>query len=405
MIQPPTHEGLPFLGNLHKLYFNPLDFFMKMQKRYGDVVKINLGYLGKVYFAFNPTDIKTIFQNGLRLHRSLLRELVGNGLFVVQSGEARNQQRKMLQPAFNHDRIQTMLGSIVNTVGQTFNVILDKYAKHNQPFNILEEMKNLTIKIISRLVFSDVSSYDEKILIQSISFVITYLDKQLFTMFKFPRNWPVYGNKLFRESMAQIHYIINKNIDARKNGVIAEDLFTMIMTATNQATEEKITLEQIHHEIISIFVAGTETSSAALTWLCYLLSQHRDVQDKLRSVIHNSVQQRQLVYDDLKNLDYAKRLVQETLRLYPPAWAMIRVLPTSTTLASTYELAENSRVWVSPFVTHRHPSCWNNPDDFNPDRFLPENSAKRPLFSYFPFGGGAHHCIGNELAVVEAQII
>jgi cytochrome P450 len=190
----------------------------------------------------------------------------------------------------------------------------------------------------------------------------------------------------------------------RKDGEPASGgLLSMFMQARD-ANGEPMNDKELLDEVLSTFIAGTETTGTALTWTCYLLASHPALEERLRAESLEAVGTRQPVLADLEKLGFAKRAFLEAIRLYPPAWAMIRFLEQPREFQG-FRIPEKSRVMVSPYVTHRHPKFWDEPERFDPDRFTPERSAGRPRFAYFPFGGGGHQCIGSDLAAMEAQLI
>jgi cytochrome P450 len=182
------------------------------------------------------------------------------------------------------------------------------------------------------------------------------------------------------------------------------DLVGMLLAAQDAGTGERMTDRQVRDEVMTIFLAGHETTSVALTWTFYLLSQHPAVAAKLRSELDAVLGGRAPTVDDLANLPYNRMVIDEALRLYPPAWVLSRT-PLADDVIGGYRIPKGSNVFLSPYVTHRHPAFWDDPERFDPERFTPERAAGRPRFAYFPFGGGPRQCIGNNFALLEAQLL
>jgi cytochrome P450 len=162
--------------------------------------------------------------------------------------------------------------------------------------------------------------------------------------------------------------------------------------------------KQLRDEVMTMILAGHETSANALAWTWYLLSQNPDVEEKLHAELDSVLEGRIPTIADLPRLPYTKMVIDETLRLYPPAPGVSRKSVADDEVGG-YHIPARSEIAVSEYVTHRHPGFWEQPEDFDPERFTPQRSAGRPHFAYFPFGGGPHLCIGNNFALMEAQLI
>jgi cytochrome P450 len=176
------------------------------------------------------------------------------------------------------------------------------------------------------------------------------------------------------------------------------------MDARDQDTGEQMTDAQFRDEVMTIFLAGHETTASALSWTWYLLSIHPDVRARMHEELDRVLAGRPPTIEDLSQLAYTKQVVQEALRLYPPAWVVGRC-PTEDDRIGGYFIPAGSLVFTCPWVTHRHPDFWEGPEGFDPERFAPQRVAERPRFAYFPFGGGPRQCIGNTFALVEAQLV
>jgi cytochrome P450 len=178
----------------------------------------------------------------------------------------------------------------------------------------------------------------------------------------------------------------------------------MLLTATDEETGEGMSDQQLRDEVMTIFLAGHDTTAIALSWTWYLLSMHPDVARRLRAEVNTAVGDRPPTVADLPKLRYAEMVIQEAMRLYPPAWVMTR-MPAADDAVGGYRIPARSVVFLSQYVTHRHPDFWEDPESFDPERFAPEAAAGRPRYAYFPFGGGPRQCIGNNFAMMEAQLI
>jgi cytochrome P450 len=197
-----------------------------------------------------------------------------------------------------------------------------------------------------------------------------------------------------------VDYVIDQR---RRNPSGNADLLSMLMDARDDETGERMTDEQLRVEVTTFLLAGQETTSLALTWTWYLLSQHPAARQRLEQEIDTVLAGRPPEYSDLTQLPYTRMVVDESMRLYPPAWGFSRQALADDTLGG-FRLPREWLAFVIPYVLHRHPSYWEDPDSFDPGRFSPERSADRPKFVYLPFGAGPRQCIGNQFALIEAQL-
>jgi cytochrome P450 len=178
----------------------------------------------------------------------------------------------------------------------------------------------------------------------------------------------------------------------------------MLVLACDDETGEMMSERQVRDELMTMLLAGHETSGIALTWAWYLLSQHPEVERRLHTELDTVLGERTPSYDDLAQLRYTRMVIEETLRLYPPAWGIARQCIAPDEIRG-YEIPNGAQLMVSQYVTHRHPDFWERPEAFEPERFRPECAAERPKFAYYPFGGGPRLCIGNQFALMEMQVI
>ena len=193
-------------------------------------------------------------------------------------------------------------------------------------------------------------------------------------------------------------------IDERRKGEPRGNLLDMLMAVRDVDTGEGMTDRQLRDEVVTIFTAGHETTAVLLTWAFYLLASHPDAEGHVLAELDEVLSDRQPGFQDVPRLTYTRRVFDETLRLYPPAWITNRELLEEDILCG-YRIPAGSFVAISPWVIHRLPHYWPDPERFDPDRFLPECSAGRPKFAYLPFGGGPHQCIGNQFALTEAALV
>ena len=273
------------------------------------------------------------------------------------------------------------------------------------PLDVATEFMHLTLEVATRALFSTSVARD----LDAIGRAITTLLNEVTFRFTFPfyppLKVPTPRNRRFLAARATLDGVIYGIIaERRRRPGEHADLLALLMDARDEETGEGMSDKHLRDEVITLFVAGHETTANALTWASYLLSTHVAVAHELRAEVDEVLQGRIPTAADLPNLAYTRMVVDETLRLYPPAWITNRRAIQDDTICG-YRIPADAIVSISPYVTHRDPAIWGNPEGFDPERFLPERSAGRPHYAYFPFGGGPRQCIGKGFALMEATLV
>jgi cytochrome P450 len=266
-------------------------------------------------------------------------------------------------------------------------------------------MMHLTLDVIARSMFSvDVNSVVETVEV-AVDVALVHSMRRKQTYVRLPLWFPTNDHRRFVPARQALRDIVDRYIrDRRASGSDSGDLLSMLLAARDEETGEGMTDEQIRDEAMTILLAGHETTAVLLTWTFYLLSTHPEVARRHQAELAAVLGGRPPEFADLANLPYNRMIVDEALRLYPPAWVLART-PLVDDVVGDYRIPKGVSVYLSPFITHRHPDFWENPEGFDPERFTPERSAGRPRYAYFPFGGGPRMCIGNNFALMEAQLI
>lgn len=396
----PTFAGPPLVGlNLHLLN-DPVGLFTRAQRRYGDLVELDLGAAGPLYGVFHPDGVKQVLLRGRRTHRALLRELLGGGLFTSPSGEDWLRRRRLSQPVFTQDRLSRMLPLLLRSVDETVH----RRWRPGLRVDAAAEMKRLTVAMMVDATFGPDTRVDRALARRALGYLLPYVDQQLFTLLTPPRSWPTLRNRHFRAARAALRGIIAEAVRERRAGGTDEPTFLNGLLEGRSATGgPEFTGEELVDEVLSIFIAGTETTGTALTWALHLLSTHPAAADALRAEVAAQVGTRTPTPDDLSRLHWPRAIVREAVRLYPPAWALRRVMDEPLQLGGA-TVPAGSPLIVSSYVTHRHPGLWTDPEDFVPSRWLP-SAPEPPRFAYFPFGAGAHQCAGQMFALLQGELL
>lgn len=389
------HKSPPAAGSVGREEVrHPLRFFMWLTHTYGDIVQYR-STMEPAYLINHPDYIKHVllsnahnYDKNTFLNKYMLESLTGNGLLTSENPLWR-EQRRLIQPAF-HRRTLPRFAEMMADCTQTTLERLDCAAETGEPVDIAREMMRLTLDIVTRALFSyDISASSETV------------GEAMDTMLAIgkPRHRKV------RESIEALDRIVYGIIDDRlaHPDDSRDDLLNMLLHARYDDGSAMST-EQVRDEVMSLLVAGHETTANTLSWTWYLLAQHPEVVARLDDEFDTLLGGRMPTVEDFPNMTYTDRVIQESMRLYPSAWSISRRALHEDEIGGYY-IPANSIVAMSPYTMHRHPAYWNDPERFDPDRFVPELVAQRPRFAYFPFGGGARQCIGNHFALMESMII
>jgi len=385
---------------------NPTAVFMKAARRYGEVSFFKIGPR-RGFLITNPSDIKHVLQDNARNYQKSplyqkLRLSIGNGL-LTSEGEFWLRQRRIAQPAFHRQRVAALAGVMAGAAREAA-AEWDTLASGGQPVDIGEEMMRLTRTVVVRaLLGGDLGPYTA-----TIDDAWTIINERVAESF-----WSLgltdwmhpARTRRFEHARAVLRGAVDYVIEQRRRHASERaDLLSMLMSTRDEETGETMTDEQLRVEVTTFLLAGQETTSLALTWTWYLLSQHASARRQLEEEIDLQLGGRPPEFADLANLPYTRMVIDEAMRLYPPAWGFSRQALDDDRLGG-FHLPRGWIAFIIPFVLHRVPSLWKDPETFDPTRFSPEQSADRPKFAYIPFGAGPRQCIGNQFALIEAQLV
>lgn len=403
---PAGPHGLPILGVLLKLRSDPIGTFLDAANRFGDFVHLKAGpYHG--FLASDPADIKHVLQDNARnYHKSplydRLRDNLGNGLLTSEDS-LWLRQRRLAQPAFHRQRVTAMADVMVDCAEQMLER-WDRTVSPGHTIDIVAEMMALTQAIIVRTMFSTDLGATAAVVNRTWP-IINRRIGETFWSTKLETTLPLPANRRFRRALAELETVVYQIIaDRRATGRDESDLLSMFLAARDDETGAGMTDHQLRDEVLTMLLAGHETTSLALSWTYYLLSQHPDVERRIADEVDRVIGAERPSFAHIDRLTLTRRAIEESLRLYPPAWGFSRRALGDDEIGG-YRIPKDSLVFLIPFVVHRRPKLWPDPERFDPDRFAPEQESVRPRFAYFPFGGGPRGCIGNQFAMVEAQLI
>ena len=408
----PGPKGLPLLGSVLPAWRDPLGLFLGGRAEYGDVVRFKFGHF-EYYLVNDPNVVKHVLVDNPKAYTKSrnylgLKIVLGEGL-LTSEGEHWRRQRKLAQPAFHRDKLA---GFAEQMSTATRDMLLRwKREENSRPFCIHAEMMRLTFRIVGLTLFSSDVDGDAKGVGEALEVAMHWANDQAESIIRFPQYIPTPGNLRFKRAKRTLDDVVFRLIaerrdSARKTNDFGSDLLGMLMAATEEGgvAGSGMDDQQLRDEIITMILAGHETTANLLSWTFYLLSKHPEVERRVREEARRVLGDRDPVLEDMKGLEYTRMVLEEALRLYPPAWVFERQAVTGDKLGD-YDIVPGAIVGICPYVMHRHPDHWENPEGFDPERFRPERADKRPRYAYLPFGGGPRTCVGNHFAMMEAQIL
>lgn len=411
--EAPEWKGHWFWGHLLDVRKDMLSVMVRAQAQGDDILRVPV-LSRHVYFLFDPEAIHRVlvgnaanYYKGTRGYEKL-RLMLGNGL-VTSEGDFWRRQRRIAQPAFHHQRLEGFAHQMAQAATDWAG-IWDKKAEQGQVVNVAQEMMQLTLRIAGETLFrSDISQQTDEfgryltIALEHFNYIVTHpLPK--FEYIPLPRNLRFW---YALRKLKQMTWSLIK--DRRESGEDKGDLLSLLMHTRDEETGEQMNDQQLLDEVFTMLAAGHETTANALSWTLYLLSQHPDILERVAQEAERVVGDRLPTMADSKELVYTKQVFQEAMRLYPPIAALGRTARESDTLGG-YHIPAGSHLYIMTYAVHRHPTHWDNPDTFDPERFSPalleeKKHAGNTRYAYFPFSQGQRKCIGDHFAMLEGVLI
>ncbi len=401
----PGPRGYPLLGVLPELRRDPLAAFERAARDYGDVVRLPVGPI-RVFLLNHPDHVKRVVQDNHRNYRlprfyKRLRPVFGDGVFTSE-GTRWSRQRRVLQPAFDVHRIE----ALVPVIGAVTERKLERWtllAGRGKPLDIAHEAACLTLDVIARALLGtdlgervDDASRAIRVLLETVvrrTTDFTGLGERL----------PTRRNRRFRHALRVMDEIVHGIIEERRRERERKrDLLTLLLEADNR--DGGTNAARLRDEVTTMLVSGNVTTGNALTWTWYLVARHPEVERRLQAEVAAAWGGRAPAVEDLAKLGYTRMVVQEALRLFPPTWRLARTAIESDEFDG-HRVPAGAIVVFSPYLIHRHPGFWDDPETFDPERFALERAGERPRFAYIPFGGGPRACLGQQFAMLEMQVI
>jgi cytochrome P450 len=398
---PPGPKGKLIMGVMREFNRDMFGFVTRCRD-YGDVVRTRFLYV-YAYFLYNPSDIEVLLTTNAKSYRKaeslrspFFRRLVGNGL-VTSEGDFWRRQRRLAQPAFHRQRISS------------YGDVMVQYAqraiaswKPRERRDLARDMTRLTLEIVVKTLFnSDVSNEADHVG-QILSGLVRPFASQATLKWIADNRLPTPGHRRYFRAVSEIDRIVYRIIaERRASGYDEGDLLSMLLQAQDDDGSQ-MTDAQLRDEVMTLFLAGHETTALALSWSWYLLATHPQAEQKFHAELDQVLGGRAPNVSDLPKLKYTEMIAKEAMRLYPPAYAIGREAIEETEIGG-FSVPKRTQVFAFPWVTHRDPRYFDEPDAFKPERW--ESIEQLPKYAYFPFGGGPRQCIGNYFAMMEILLL
>jgi cytochrome P450 len=367
-----------------------LERMRELFARYGDIYRVYApGRKSYTYVIHHPDDVKRVlvtnhknYTKGVGLDR--VKILLGNGI-MTSEGEFWRRQRYMMQPMF-HRRVITRFARVIDAANERCIARWEAQAARGERINVTDDMSELTLDIVLRAVFGrDLDRLSAESGGNPFAVVTKEPARNLQFAYKFRSLGKLVAALMRRRTAEQEEHV---------------DFLAMLMSARDKQTGAAMSERELIDEVMTLVVAGHETTASALNWTWYLLALHPEAEARLHAEIDSAASVSSPSLAQMEALPYAQQVVNEALRLYPPGWLLSRRTLDADVLAG-FDIPAGADVLLSPYLLHRHPRFWPDPDVFRPERFAPENEAERPRFAYMPFAAGPRHCIGETFALYE----
>jgi len=391
--QIPEIPSGNFFGHLKSYVSNPLAFLQKYLREYGDIFTFRVANR-RLIFVNHPDYIKRVLQDNHRNYRKSnayrkLALLLGDGLFT-SDGEYWRTQRRIIAPAFHRDQIMTYA-----EVMHEFSMNMVERWKSEKEIELTSEMTDVTLRIISKTMLDMDLVTEGKIVGEHLPFALKFMVNRITSPLAAPIWVPTLNNFRFKKTIKVLDRVIHEIIQHKKENLTL-DLLSQLILMKDEQTGKGMTDRQLRDEVMTLFLAGHETTAMGMTWIL----NHVLRDDNLKEQLIKEVNKARNPWDAQSNF-FVQNVINEALRLYAPVWILSRGAGGEDML-DEYLIHEGDRIIFSPYLVHRHPDFWDDPEVFRPSRFG-EDIPHR--YAYFPFGGGPRVCIGQYFALMELTIL
>ncbi|MGW7574763.1 cytochrome P450 [Streptomyces sp. NPDC054765] len=411
----PGPAGLPVLGSMLDLRRDSLGTFLNARRAHGDVIRLAAGPPGlrSVFHAvFAPEGVQQVlasqganFRKDHPLYEEV-RQAFGNGLLTSQDTDYL-RQRRLVQPLFTKRRVDGYAAAVATEAG----TLADRWrTAEGNTVDLVPEMNRLALRTVARILFGLDAAAAEDAFHRCAPVINAYVVRRAYAPVKVPRGWPTPGNLRARAATEELNALCDRIIADRQAargsaGVAADggdDLLSLLAAAGNDE-DGSLDATEVREQVLIFLLAGHETTATSLAFTLHLLARHPEEQARVREEIGRVLGDRTPTAADLDRLPYLTQALKESMRLYPAAPVVSRRAVAATEIGG-FRIPAGADVVVAPWVTHRHPELWEDPERFDPRRFAPEREAERHRYAWFPFGGGPRACIGQHFSMLESVL-
>jgi cytochrome P450 len=400
---PRGPTGRPFIGQAWDLSRGALEFLRSCARDYGDLVPLQF-FWKQIFFVNHPDYIGQVLATNHRkvdkcMARRLDHALLGDGIALSEGDEWR-RERRMLQPSFHRERLAAY-GELMVALAKRMT---DRW-QVGETRDICVDLSELSIAIVARTLFGITDASDEAELTRMLADALACRDARVRSLgLLLPERFPTPSSLRLRWARREIDRVVDRLIGERRNA--DDDRGDLLSTLLIAQHEDRgiLTDQQVHNDVLTLLVAGSETVTDLLTWTWYVLSRHPEVETRLLAEIDGALGSRPPTVSDVGRLPYASAIVSEVLRLYPPAPALARAATEDVEIGG-YRIERGTEIVVSQWVMQRDPRYFADPDAFDPDRWSDDLASRLPPYAYFPFGAGPRRCIGRSYATMEAVLV
>ena len=392
------------MGVMHEFNRDPLGFVDRMQRDYGDIVWSRFLYVPAL-FLYHPNEIESVlttnarnFRKAMTLRSNFFQRLVGNGL-LTSEGEDWKRQRRLSNPAFHRERVATYATTMVDYAKR-----LTANWQDGDMRDLHREMMRLTLEIVVRCLFSADVSHDVDQVGATLAAMVKPFASQATLKWILNNRLPTPEHVRFHRLARKIDKVVYRIIaERRASGKDEGDLLSMLLAAHDE-DGSGMNDQQLRDEVMTLFLAGHETTALTLAWSWYLLGQNSEAEKKFHAELDAVIGDREATFADLPRLKYTEEIVKESMRLYPPAYGLGREAIRDCEIGG-FHVPRGTQVFMFQWATHRDPRFFDEPQRFIPERWTTEFESQLPKYAYFPFGAGPRVCVGASFAMMEMILV
>ncbi|MEU2250408.1 cytochrome P450 [Streptomyces sp. NPDC019224] len=400
---PPGPRRSAAFGLLPRMVRNRLEVMERMAADYGDAARIPLGH--KTLFLFNHPDHArhVLADNAANYHKGIglvqAKRVMGDGL-LTSEGELWRKQRKVIQPVFQPKRIARQTQAVAHEAEALIGRLQQRIG--TGPVDVRDEMTALTLGVLGRaLLETDLGAYEG--IGDTFESVQNQAMFEMMSLGTIPMWLPLPRTLRFRRARRDLQRI-TEDLAAQRRRQGGDDVISRLTDSVREEPDPRFGRRRMRDELVTLLLAGHETTASTLSWAFYLLDRHPEAWERVHAEAVDVFSGGPVTAESLHGLRYTTMVLEEVMRLYPPVWILPRVAQTPDEIGG-YRIPARADVLISPFLLHRHPAFWRNPQRFDPERFTATGRAGRDRYAYLPFGAGPRFCVGNSLGMLEATIV